>query len=95
MSKKWTQACPLPPLPPIHKSVERTSKGNLFGLILLISSTFHYFPWDSLRPLPQAKPALLEGRRYLSLALPQMRGKLGEGVGLSRGVLFYPSDLIN
>lgn len=33
----------------------RPSKGDLFGLILLISSTFYYFPWDSVLPLPQAK----------------------------------------
>ena len=33
---------------PIHKSAERTSEGNLFGPIWLISSTFFYFPWESL-----------------------------------------------
>lgn len=95
MSKEWTQACPLPPPPLIHKVVERTSKGNLFGLILQIffppSTTF---PGTVSGPFPR-QTALLEGRRSLSPALPHMRGELGEGVGLSRGILFYPSDLIN
>lgn len=29
-------------------------KGNLFDLILFISSAFYYFPWDGLCLLPQA-----------------------------------------
>lgn len=80
VSKEWTQASPLPPPPPIHKSVERTSKGNLFGLILLISSTFHYFPWDSLWLFPQAKAALWEARRSFRLARPIGEASWGGGL---------------
>lgn len=90
MSKKWTQACLLPPPPPIHKSVERTSKGNLFGLILLISSTFHYFPWDSFSLLPQERSAFLQERRSPSPALPNMRSKLGGGGWFIKGHALLP-----
>jgi hypothetical protein len=57
MSKECTGPVLYYQPPPIQKSVARTSKGDLFGLILLIFSTFHYFPWDNLRPVPQAKCA--------------------------------------
>lgn len=73
----------------VLKSVERMLKGNLFGLILLISSTFYYFPWDGLCRLPQAKSALLKGRRSLSPASPNM-SKLGEGADLWGGSPLSP-----
>lgn len=71
--------------PSILRPVARTWKGNLFGLILLISSPFHYFPWDGLWPLPQTKSALLKGRRSLSPAPPNIRSKLAEGADLWGG----------
>lgn len=37
---------------PIHKLREKTSKDDLFGLILLIYSIFHHFPREFLSPSP-------------------------------------------
>lgn len=69
--------------PSILKRLERTWKGNLFGLILLISSTFHCFPWDGLLQLPpQAESAFLKGRWPLGPAPPApppLRRQRGEG----------------